>query len=1072
MENTVDLALPCRLVTLTVLVGPEKGMTTLENLVSRAIPAGRNTVESLARLFALPKRVILDVVHSLWSKGHIIVGFETGIIELADGTRDLLPKGSLPHESATQERRRFLFEPVTGTIFPEHLQVRRPAENVLKVPHLSEVSEADLSAEQLLAAVQAAIRHDKRRGFRSNVLDVSFGSPVLRAPEELAWYQVRAVLHLDETTDRLNITLLDEGRLWSLRARTTLSGYLANLADNEPRHPFVNEIRGRARRRLAPPESLVSLMNQAEKTVAGLDKTEPGLVTRRHEKLIDLVFGVYERLGEAISDRADVQTVENLAGHEWVLEDLITSAETQLVLVSPHITYSWLNQVFPRLDAAMEKGVTIVLIWGRSAADTLEERVRNALNQLKRRHGSRFLLPDRSARTAACAVVQDDRRVLIGSHSPLAMERNPNRPMSSVLIEARSNGPATAQVIEDLLLWCRKTYPYYQQSLNIQLPKDFDTPARRASGSLPVPELPGPPTETDDPATIGLWARTWHSHISNLLESVRATLDAAPIVRLVKDGVHRDLMARAIKESEERLVILDDRFDARTTNAIVAQHLQNRSDKGVQVYLTYPKVKGGDGDNALADLIRKEKAHVRHQKAAARAIVWDEHLLIGSHAPLSDNPRLGRTQNTQQLGVHIRDAAFTDAFLRSVSLRLPLKSAAPAPRRRTDAVADHATEVAYPLLTEALQAEGSGGFSRTLRRRFSEYQTPWKILDVWKRAGVHDHALRRGAALLLSEHDGVPEEVRDLWGRWLIAEAWKRRAFVEAAIIARLLPAPERRSEPAVCLASSVLETGPLESSLENAVFTLIDCAPSPAALQVGGMAGIAESLLWGGASGRYVVELLERELSPAWLEMARATARFSIEVPGTPLPFTLFRAELTQSVEQAATEKAWNRIAKDIDHINRLQHRFDFGSGAAMHKGLFTPEGILTRIQQAAHDPSLRPYIHDDLPENTHKHLDRIVQQAGFEPISWGRQKYFLKRVDLIVRETADLSLRANPDQARTLAGPLIIRASRELGSVVSTKWDSLFSEAQALEPPHGLPALALLDLLQPFYQWYQESQ
>jgi hypothetical protein len=66
VSDLVELALPCRLVVLDLVVGPAGRMSTLEELVARAILAGRTSVEEQAELFAVPRGIVLDVVHSLW----------------------------------------------------------------------------------------------------------------------------------------------------------------------------------------------------------------------------------------------------------------------------------------------------------------------------------------------------------------------------------------------------------------------------------------------------------------------------------------------------------------------------------------------------------------------------------------------------------------------------------------------------------------------------------------------------------------------------------------------------------------------------------------------------------------------------------------------------------------------------------------------------------------------------------------------------------------------------------------------------------------------------------------------
>ena len=69
--------------------------------------------------------------------------------------------------------------------------------------------------------------------------------------------------------------------------------------------------------------------------------------------------------------------------------------------------------------SAIVRGVRLVVMWGRTSDDKLPSEVLNAFNELQRNPNAIVLLPERSSRTQACLVIQDNVRALVGSRSPL-----------------------------------------------------------------------------------------------------------------------------------------------------------------------------------------------------------------------------------------------------------------------------------------------------------------------------------------------------------------------------------------------------------------------------------------------------------------------------------------------------------------------------------------------------------------------------------------------------------------------------------------------------------------------------
>ncbi|MFV2172621.1 hypothetical protein ACFHW2_13805 [Actinomadura sp. LOL_016] len=1073
MSGIVELAVPCRLVALKVLLGPESGLTTLEDLVARAIAADRTTVEQQVDLFGLPERIIVDVVHSLWSKGHVLVRFDSGELDLTDGAREMLMEGGLRDVSTKQETRRFLFEPVTGQIFPEHRGDRRSREGSLELPAHHGVTEADLSASDLLEAVQSAVRYDRRRtGFRDNVLDVGFGSPVLRPPEELRWLSVRVTARIDAQTDRLAVRLIDDDHMWATRARQRMAEHLMNLVDEQPDHEFVRKFTGQADHGLTTPETLQSLLAQMSRRVARLPDTEVGMVEREQKELHGLATTIAERIADAELARAAVTLIEGTAGYTWAVEDLIGAARNQIVVSSPLIHYHALNQCLPLLRERLDKGVGLVVLWGRSSSDVLDAPVRTALNELKTRYPAQVLFEERSTQTDACVLVQDGHRALFGSRSPLATEKKGDKGELGVLVEPAADGPAVPRCVAEALLWARKNYPFAGNGARIQLrPDDPGGGTGRARGPELAEHLPDPDLGNVDEATVRLWAESWAEHHAAILDAIRRATDRNPSVELVRDSAHRDLIASALTTRSDRLVITDDRIDPRVANDAMARQIREIASAGASVHLVHPPTTvTGNVGKAFAELSAAQDAgvHVRKRHAGIRAVLSGENVLLGSFSPLSEgghNPRSGRVG---QLGLLVRGRAIADAFADALGVpRVP--GAAPGgdvPGAEARPRSGVAAQAALPLLEQARMAPGPEGFTAVVHEQIRRFDDPWAVLDLWERVGVPAAELRRGAAVVLGlDGDARPAE-RERWARWLVADAWRRRAFIEGAVVGRLLPRP---ADVAACAAAVPLEAAPvgeIGDLLLSAALTLVETDATPRL--VGAVGGIADALLRGGEQGGEVALMLADALPDAWRGLAEAAAERG---SGRPLPMKTFASALERSTDRADAEDAWAGVAARIDQFEGLRGQFIFEAGGAMHERLLTEGGLLALIREAARDPGRRPHLAAELPGSVRQHLDGLIREAGGKPIAGRVQTSFVRRIESIVRTARTLVSREG-EHADPGARDEELDGCRRLGKELADRWDDLFSEVGRVEDPYGQPMLALLERLRPLYDWYREEQ
>src|SRR4029079_16166976 len=114
---------------------------------------------------------------------------------------------------------------------------------------------------------------------------------------------------------------------------------MSALAAAEPKHPFVQSLRGQATQRLEPPESIDVLFDRFSERVARLFEVPSNQLNAHQRELNQLSARLAERIAAADRARASVTVVSRIAGQLWALEDLIAEAQTQLVIAAPAISY-------------------------------------------------------------------------------------------------------------------------------------------------------------------------------------------------------------------------------------------------------------------------------------------------------------------------------------------------------------------------------------------------------------------------------------------------------------------------------------------------------------------------------------------------------------------------------------------------------------------------------------------------------------------------------------------------------------------------------------------------------------
>lgn len=1070
MTGLIDLALPCRLISLKVKVGPERDATTLEELAAKAILAGRTSVERLAELFGLPRRLLLDVVLSLWDKGFVSIDMESGVVGLSETAHKRLVSGESMRDAATEiEDRQFLFEPITGRVLGANEGYPNAPAGTLQAPLHHGIRESDLSADELLRAVQAAIRLERRQGFRKNVLEVGFGHPVLRPPAKLRWVPVPASVGIDPDTGRLLVTLTDT-RKWDAQAATRMRQHMAALAEAEPKHPFVQSLRGQASQRLEPSENLKTLFDRFSDRIARLPEVPSAQLGAHQRDLNQISARLADRIASLDRARASVTVVNRTAGQLWAFEDLIGEARTQVLIAAPAIAYRALNLLLPALRAALDRRVQLVVLWGRTMADSLQDPVRAAFDELETRYRSFMLIADRSARLDACVVVQDGSRALVGSHSLLEVDPGRDSDMVSVLIEPTGERSAPPSAVTELLTWARGAYPYWQDGQRIIVPRT-EAPTEAAGERDAPPEVPVLPEQADQ-AAVRLLADTWEEYRAALVDTLRKGDAVGPVVELVTDGENQEFLWHAIRGMRRRLIIADDNIDPALFSRLLGA-LHGRTGGGT-VDLVFQSTAGKTPDGQRRE--RRPDITLHQRRAAARLVIADDEALIGSFSPLGDDgSRFGGVNGRRQLGVMIRSQSIATELARSAPVEMAAddkETDGNQPRRTRSAVT-----AALPMLVEARRERQHGRFGSFVAARLAELDQPWVVLDAWEEKKVPTEDLRPAVAAFVRQVApslrAAPAEHRHVlrWVSWLLTDAWQGGRFVAAAVIAGLVPSAEVTPSVSACLSVAPIELGPLGESLTEPLLHLSELDGSAAS--VGAAGALAELMLWGGPEGEQGLELLEDRLPPAWRELAAAAREFYTDTAGAPVPVPLITAELSRWDAVTQQECDWSDLAKRIDKLEQLRRRFTFESGLVMHDSLFGADGLLTRIRLAARAaPASRQLADKSLPQDIREYLNALVADAGAPPIQWHNQLHFLGDIVDIVRRARMLAATQQPKEAAGAAitsqacRNLAVRAAKAKGELLADA-NGLLVDGDGRPQPYGLPLRSLLERLGPLIQW-----
>ena len=1065
MNDTIELALPCRLISMDVELAPADGASSLETLVAKAVLLRKNTVQQLSEFFHLPVRLVSDVATSMWEKGLLVVDLESNHLDLSEEARSALTdEGELARRQRVSPET-FVFEPLTGRVLAdEDRGVSHTSwHNTLRVPFQGDIGPEDVPEEQLVRAVQKLLDRRRKSGIYEHVSRVGFGNRLLRPPGQVRWFHVKAGVTQDVQSGLLDLVINDDG--WDAESKHRLTAHVQNLVAEAPESEFARRLSAHADQQLKAPETLESLLTNLSDLVSRLDSVPSTSARQQHSHLTSLLRRIEQQTDQRERTLADATMVSNRAGHDWAVSNLIEESHRQLVLVVPELLYRELNPLLDALrEATIARGVRLVVLWGRSPGEELSENVAAALVTDLRRAGAEILLAQDSCETDACLVIQDDERALVTSVSALGGHRSGDR--IGVLIGAPGDSDRPAQAVVELLAWCRKAFPDWREQRKIAVhADDFDRPALVARRTRQPGDDVGAPPDNPDEAELQLWKTSWQwLHMG--VQQQQQRLQGRKSVRIRVDADNRDLVWNLVKGARRRLVVGDDRIDSSVADTNFTTALRQSRSLGAAVQVLCPRPSGAAQDHPFLAIEQGDaRVPIRFTGAAARLVVSDASLLIGSLSPLADSEGRFRPrgQRRSQIGVQIDSeevAVEVASLLKAVPAARPLKLPTILPPGLEDPQA-----LEMPLLREVRQAATGRHVAELVTARLAVVERPWTVLDNWRKAGVAGDVLRSAVA------GAVQAGFQDGAGRedclaWLVGDAWERRSFVEGALIAPLL-GPEHASFARAAGAASALEIGPLGDYLEEIVLELLEEATDDRDVAVVAAGTFAEALLRGNAGGRDTTEFLLPRLPAGWRGFAETfVAGYSAGEGSLPLATVLneqARRDLLDEIENGR-----RRLVDLVERLAQLRNRFTFPAGRVLYRELFSPHGLLTTVLAAAKTGADQvAALSPTLPGDVQRYLDRIIERVPDAPaMVWSSQLGWLRTVEDVVgtcsRLAALIARRSNDGRAIILGTGQAVIARHMAGS-----WDQMFSEADGLGWPWRHPLLALMDALEPVVLW-----
>ncbi|MEU0079229.1 hypothetical protein ABZY58_15120 [Micromonospora tulbaghiae] len=965
--SATTLYVPCEVVRVRVTLGYGDGLSPIESVTLGAVcrrPDGV-AVEELLTLFRLGERVTLDLLGDLLRRGYVVVDFGTAMVRPAPGI-DLARLSELRGAERANATVDLMVDRLVGAVFPVEEGLRRSGDYRFEVPAPLTAHQDRITEAQLLAVLDRAFEQEQLRrrekqlpGRARRVLAAHLAPDHLGSTSELRWLPVDVTVHQDEATQLLRFAVTD--RRLTVAQRALAESRLGQLVADQSDSRFAQALRGRVDRTFAEPPTLPELLTRFNRRTAAAGHAAAGTRSQRHQDL----RADYESIANELRALRDAEVEATAVGgrerHDELVAQLVADARQQVVLVCPTLHYDVLMRYFPLLEAALGRGVQVVLIWGDGREAELPPKVRTALSSLQWRNDgrdlSRLLSSTMPSRLNAALVVADDRQALVTGYHFLRREEH-GLDQLGLHVRAPHDGPCLP--IESLLLWARRTLQHQYGQLMLVRHDEFDpapvgtfvravhTASRWPEAEVPAPEPP-PEGETDEliASQVKLWAEQWQSAAARLAQLVAGR--TLPRVRLVEDAAHREMLWDALRQPGRRLVLGGYLAHPDALDPHLLKAVDERAAAGRRVSFIYHRSTasgtGRDAHGSLQGLGGATPVTAERRPTNARVLLTDDRAVVGSFDFVRSSGRTGaRYRERAELGLEVVGRQVVD----DVARLLGFEVTEPEPSAAGEQASIVELSAAGRLLGAVahLPADDRAG---VVVAHLAGNAEDWQLLDDLRRVDAPDEILRVAAAAVLREDRERDTPAAQRWLHWLTGEAWRRGAFVEAALLRSGVLDPALRPRARVAAAAAA-RRGPRVGS---AVIDAWADDLAPAEHQALAVLAAVDLLL---ADGRPAVlsnlvdsdvpDLLPLfELDEPWADLVALTTRYWKSTSG-PLPLRVVNADNAGTDRQQVLDGAWQALGAAVDQCRNARLGFNLAS-----RHLFGAQGAYHAIVGAVAD-------------------------------------------------------------------------------------------------------------------------
>ena len=1069
----LQIYLPCEVLTIKVQVGPQEHLSPLEGLFLKAVHESANHYHELVDLFGIGHRPTLDLVFDLWRRGYLILDLARGAVHLDSRVEELLADGrlhELPGGESIDEIREVMQDMISGHVLSVSGRRKPPPSRMIVPAEHLDVGVQDITTADLLSALRRIVDAEEQHGRRKKVLSAHLSLSQLNRSREQRWHPIYIECTSDEHTGRVVVRLPGGGSL-PTAARTKVVERIMQIVEDLPDSPITKYLLENAATGTTSLPDVDDVLRELDEKIKGLAALDLSFHSQRHEQ----IDAVADKFDEWLLERHDAEVASEIViGHDEHSESvtaLVRNAARQILMVCPWLDYDAVLRLRGILGDALDRGVQVFLLWGIRPDDKLDQRVGNILVELRHGYPALFFVSQRSSRTHAKLVVQDGSRALFTSLNFLSPSSFDTMEVG-VLVSAR-DAQVHCPPLERLLHWARGAYPEFTPAQSLYLTReDFSRLGVSGTMSAPFPQRPVPPMIDRESASISrdllttasrLWQRSWDEYLSAAKALAYPPTTAA---RVLIDGQHRDILWRALRTAKRRLLIASDRLGPEVVDSAFLRTLEERLSSGVLVAIVYRRlslhidVAGADPMAQLADLQSRFSGQLRCVVARnhAKVLAFDDIAVVSSFNFLSFDgyyeerrPSVRRKQRSE-VGIMLSGRGTTDLVVNAVcgalsvdlgewishSTKVEMAEFEPSPSPSSSPAMEGG------LLEALSNDENENARTDALKEALQGVEDPWRLLDRLSDAGLPDSHLRMVTAVVLSSQWTEPQTDSAIrWLHWLAQGAWRRRRFVEAAVLCSAYPgmrSTDVPDGPIVILAAAWAVKTP-----ESILPSLSDGKDltNNEKLVVAAVAS-ADLMLRGSLEARTALENLGDHLPSAWKKCAQAAQSYWNKT-SQALPVENIRAELDATLQREDVEARWSMLEQRLNEGEEAN--FKFSAGTKTREYLYHDNGPMGQLRPLAikrDADGVAAWLARECVDSVDAFLDNATRSAtgrNDQYFKGGKRRSFLKMLDNIFHEARLLAMSAPP--AAIGEDSWRMDLARTVAKMLYQEWSNLETEA-----------------------------